>query len=493
MHRRLANARKMWDCGAPVLDQRKVTYEIADRAQAISHGGVSAVHQVAVASGLVEAIDARIRVLKFHRPYHESDHVLNIALNALCGARCLEDLELRRNDEAFLNALGVAAIPDPTTAGDFCRRFGECDIQSLMDVINEVRLGVWARSDLDVTSSTAIIDVDGTTVPTGGECKEGIGLSHKGVWGYGPLLVSLANTAEPLFISNRGANEVSHAGAADYIDRAVTLCRRAGFRGVRVRGDTDFSQTTHLDRWHDDGVRFVFGYDAIACLKDRASLLRGQEYRRLMRLAKWVFDQPQRARQPRHKEAVVKRKGYKNIRLRSEDVAEFEYQPTACRRAYRMVVLRKNITVDHPRQGKLFDDTRYFFYISNDDSLTKEEIVCEANQRCNQENLIAQLKGGVRALHAPVNTFNANWAYMVMCSLAWTLKAWMALSLPVKGRWSHRWRQDQQRWLRMDFRTFVNRVIAVPAQVIRSGRRRILRLLAWRPELTVFFRLLDAY
>jgi len=470
-----------------VFDGGKVTYEMSGRSQAITHGGIGACHQIAVKSGLVEGINQAIQLLKIHKPYWESDHVLNIAYNALCGGRCLDDLELRRNDEAFLNALDVEAIPDPTTAGDFCRRFGESEIQSLMDAINEVRLGVWAQSSLD--KSMAIIDVDGTTVPTGGECKEGIGLSYKGVWGYGPLVVSLANTAEPLFLANRGANEVSHAGAAGYIDRAIALCRRGGFQNVRVRGDTDFSQTAHLDRWHDDGVRFIYGYDAFEGLKNRASNLQDSEYRQLTRMAQRAFETKERARQPRHKEAVVKRKGYKNIRLRSEDVAEFPYQPGKCSRAYRMVVVRKNLTIDHPRQGKLFDDVRYFFYISNDDDLSKEEVVLEANQRCNQENLIAQLKGDVRALHAPVNTFNANWAYMVMCSLAWTLKAWMALSLPVKGRWAQRWHEDQQRWLRMDFRTFVNSVIAVPAQVIRSGRRRILRLLAWRPELRVFFRL----
>ncbi len=79
-----------------------------------------------------------------------------------------------------------------------------------------------------------------------------------------------------------------------------------------------------------------------------------------------------------------------------------------------------------------------------------------------------------------------------MSSLAWTLKAWMALSLPVAGRWAERHRADRDRWLKMDFRNFVQAVIAVPAQVLRSGRRRIVRFLAWRPELPVFFRLLDA-
>jgi len=305
-------------------------------------------------------------------------------------------------------------------------------------------------------------------------------------------LISLANTAEPLFIVNRSGNRPSYEGAATYLDKAIALCRRGGFEDILLRGDTDFSQTEHLDRWDGDGVRFVFGYDAIKNLKGLADGLAPKEYKRLIRQANRAFEEGKsRARQPRVKEEVVRRKGYKNIRLRSEDVAEFDYSPGKCKKTYRMVVLRKNLTVERGAQA-LFDDIRYFFFITNDQKLTPAQIVSESNHRCNQENLIEQLKNGVRALHAPVNTLNANWAYMVMAALSWNIKAWMALTLPITPRWKDKHGAERDAWLRMDFRTFREAVINVPVQIIRSGRRLIWRLLAWRPQLHVLFRLLDA-
>ena len=97
--------------------------------------------------------------------------------------------------------------------------------------------------------------------------------------------------------------------------------------------------------------------------------------------------------------------------------------------------MRKNLSVEKGEKV-LFDDVRYFFYITNDRARSASEVVFCANDRCDQENLIAQLSGGVRALAAPVDTLTSNWAYMVMASLAWTLKAWFALSLPETGRWA---------------------------------------------------------
>ena len=157
---------------------------------------------------------------------------------------------------------------------------------------------------------------------------------------------------------------------------------------------------------------------------------------------------------------------------------------------YRMIVLRKNLSVERG-EDVLFDDVRYFFYLTNSAAHAPADVVKEANERCNQENLIAQLKGGVRALHAPVNTLNANWAYMVMASLAWTLKAWMALSLPTVPRWRSKHVAERARWLAMEFRTFVNAVLTIPAQIVRTGRQLVVRVLAWRPELPVLLRLAD--
>lgn len=491
--RRLLRARKRRDSGRPVLPGTTVTYEMSDRFMAMPHGGLAAVHQLVVGSGLVERLNEKLQLLKVHRPYHESDHVLNIAYNVMCGGRTLEDIELRRNDEVFLDALGVEAIPDPTTAGDFCRRFDPEDIAALMAAINETRLEVWARHGSLFEGQRARIDADGSLVGTTGECKEGMALSYKGVWGYHPLIVSLANTGEPLFIVNRSGNQHSHSGAAAYLDEAIALVRQGGANDILLRGDTDFSQTQHLDRWDADGVHFIFGYDAMKNMKARAESLGAGEYDELVRRAKRAFvdEEKRRARPGRVKEEFVRSKGYKNIVLRSEDVAEFDYRPRACERDYRVVVLRKNLSVERGDTA-LFDDVRYYFYITNDRALSRAEVVFESNDRCNQENLIEQLKNGVRALHAPVNTLNANWAYMVMAALAWTLKAWMALSLPITPRWRSKHEAERQAWLRMDFRTFRKAVIDVPVQILTSGRRRIWRLLAWRPQLPVLFRLLDA-
>lgn len=470
-------------------------YELAERTQATAHGGIGVAHRVAVTSGLVAAIDEHVHVLKIHRPYHESDHVLNVALNALCGGRTLDDIELRRNDEASLDALGAASIPDPTTAGDFCRRFEESDIQALLDAVNEARLTVWGQQGTEFTEQTAMLDADGTLVPTTGERKQGMDLSYKGVWGYHPLVVSLANTGEPLFIANRSGNRPSAEGSSHYFDQAIALCRRGGFEDILLRGDTDFSLTKHFDRWDkEDGVRFIFGYDANPTLKayaEEEQALHEDGYRELVRRAEQAFaPRKRRAPQPRVKEQIVRERGYENIRLKSEDVAEFVYRPVKCKREYRFVVLRKNLSVERGEQV-LFDDVRYFFFVTNDPKMTPEDVVRNANQRCNQENLISQLKSGVRALHAPVNTLNANWAYMVMASVAWTLKAWMALLLPVAPRWKDKHDAERETWLRMEFRSFVNAVINIPAQVVRTGRRLLMRLLAWRPQLRVLFRLLD--
>jgi len=249
IERRLENAAPSADAGRPVLGSRRPHYEMAERTRAMSLGGIAAAHQVVVQSGLIEGIDAGLEVLKLHRPYHESDHVLNVAYNALCGGQTLDDIELRRNDEAYLDALGAIAIPDPTTAGDFCRRFEGLHVELLMDIINEARLKIWEQQGPEFVQATARIDADGSLVPTTGECKEGMAMSYKGLWGYHPLLVSFANTREPLFIVNRSGNRPSSDGAAHYLDKAVALCRNAGFVDILLRGDTDFSQTEHLDRW----------------------------------------------------------------------------------------------------------------------------------------------------------------------------------------------------------------------------------------------------
>lgn len=472
-----------------MLCASNIEYECSDRSRGLCSGGIGAMHGLVVKIGLAEAIDRHLRVLKVHLPYHESDHVLNIAYNALCGGTCLEAIELRRNDEVFLDALGAQRIPDPTTAGDFCRRFAQEDIESLQKAYNEVRLQTWSLQP-ESFFEEAVIDVDGTIVSTTGECKEGADFAYDGTWGYQVQLVSLANTGEPLFLICRGGNRPSEEGVAEYLDKAIALCRRAGFRKITLRGDTAFSQTRYLDGWHRAGIGFVFGYDARANLQEIAEDLPKSRWSRLRRAKKHTVKTEPRQRPENVKERVVAEREYKNIKLKSERVAEFQYSPLLCEESYWMVVLNKNLSVEKG-EAVLFDDIQRFFYITNRQDLSASEVVFEANQRCNQENLIEQLKNGVRALKTPVGDLLSNWAYMVMAVLAWNLKAWFALVLPETGRWQEKYREEKSTVLRMNFSTFLNFFMLVPVQVIKTGRRIVFRLLAWNPCQHIFVRAVE--
>jgi hypothetical protein len=474
------------------MSSKGLVYEMSERTRAIPYGGIGAMLRLAEKSGLVGRLNAGLGVVQRPRPYRDSDHILNIAFNLLCGGRVLEDIELRRNDLVFLDAVGARTIPDPTTAGDYCRRFDTESICELQYILNEVRLDIWRRQPAEFFEQTARIDADGSLVPTDGECKEGMDVSYKGVWGYHPLVVSLANTGEPLWLFNRSGNRPSHEGAHILFDESIELCKRAGFADILLRGDTDFSLTGHLDRWDAEGVRFVFGYDARKNLVREAQAIEEPDYVELVRRADEVFeDKKRRAKPPRVKDRIIRERGFLNLTTWSEDLAEFDYQPTFAAKSYRIVVLRKTI-LEEKGQQCLGTRERYFFFITNDRELSAAEVVRESNDRCNQERLVEQLKSGVRALHAPLNTLRANWAYMVIAALAWSLKAWFALTLPVRGRTRKRDLAERNRILAMEFRTFVQHFMLLPAQILRSGRRLVFRLLAWRPQLDVFLRLVEA-
>jgi len=481
---------KQWpDQPKPMFAARNIQYEIADRAQGIACGGIGAMHLLARRVGLIDAIDEHLHLLKQHKPYHESDHVLNIAYNLLAGGTRIEHLELRRNDEAYTKALGAERIPDPTTAGDFCRRFWDLDVLRLQQIFNLVRQRVWKQQP-DGFFDHAVLDADGTIAPTLGEYKAGMDIAYNGQWGYHPLVVSLANTGEPLYLLNRSGNRPSHEGAATLLDMGIAQCRAAGFRKITLRGDTDFSQTESLDGWQEDGVRFIFGIDAHAKLVAEMEKLPENAWKPRARPVKHPVKTTPRWKPENVKERIVVEREFENQRLESEEVAEFAYRPAACKHTYRIVVVRKKIRVTKGQQF-LFNKEVPFFYITNDWETQAAGIVCEANQRCNQENLVAQLKGGVRALEMPLDNLVSNWAYLVMASLAWSLKAWSALLLPDGGPAAATRRQEKQRLLRMDFKTFLGAWMQMPCQIVRAGRRLIYRLLSWNPWQPAFFRLLD--
>ncbi len=467
---------KNWeDQPRPMLKASNIVYEMAERAQGMSCGGIGAMHVMVQRLGLVEDLDRNLELLKVHLPYHESDHVLNIAYNIVAGGERLEDIELRRQDEVFLNGLGAERIPDPTTAGDFTRRFSEPDITALQECLNRARLKVW-KVQPEGFLKEAFIDVDGTIAGTCGECKQGIGLSYKGIWGYGPLLVTLANTKEVLYLVNRPANAASHSGSVEWIDRAVALVMQVA-GSVTIRGDTDFTNTAHLDGWDQEGLKFILGIDAHEKLVKIADELAPGAWKPLERLPKYEILTEPRRKAFRYKEQIVIQKAFENKVLVAENVAEIEYQPLKCRQKYRVVIVRKNISVQKGEKV-LFDEIRYLFYITNRrDKAAK--IVGLANGRCDQENVIEQLKNGVNAMRMPVDDLLSNWAYMVMAALAWNLKAWYGMLTPNRER--------GLQLVKMEFRRFLHAIILLPCQIVRTARRVTYRMLGYNSWLKDFF------
>ncbi len=474
----------------PVLTARNIQYETATKTKAIPCGGIGAIHLLVRKLGLAEAIDQRLHLLKFHLPYHESDHVLNFAYNALCNGTCLDDIELRRNDVVFLDALGADRIPDPTTAGDFCRRFTPDDVETLQDIFDQTRLKVWQQQPSDFFGE-AVLDVDGTLVATGAGGKQGVDIAYDGTWGYHPLIISLANTGEVLSIVNRPGNRPSHDGAAEQLDLAILLCRQAGFRRIYLRGDTDFTQTKQLDAWDAEGVLLLFGIDAMPNLKALAEDRPASDWSELQRPPQYTAKGKPRARPEKVKDRIVRERGYQTLTRIAEHVAVVDYQPTACQRSYRLVLVRQTIAVEKG-QTRLFDEIRYRFYLTNDRKAAPRVLVFKANDRCDQENLIAQLKGGVHSLRAAVDNLVSNWAYMVMTALAWNLKAWFALSVPEHPRHKEAHRTQKRSLLRMEFKRFVNAIIGMPSQIVRGGRRLVYRLLSWNEWQGVFLRTVHA-
>jgi hypothetical protein len=284
-----------------------------------------------------------------------------------------------------------------------------------------------------------------------------------------------------LYLVNRSGNSTSHQGAVAWIDRAVALVRRS-FERVCLRGDTDFALTTQFDRWSAEGVRFAFGMDAMQNLVKRAESLDHRCWRVLKRRDKRTVRSRRRKRPANIKEQIVVERGYRNIKLEQEHVAEFSYQPSKCKNSYRVIVLRKNLSVEKG-QLRLWKDIRYFFYITNIPELSPAAVISLCNDRCNQENLIEQLKNGLNAMRMPVNDLVSNWSYMVMASLAWTLKAWFALLVRHQDR--------RTELLRMEFRRFLNAIIRLPAQIITAGRRIIYRIPGYNDWVQTFLKTFD--
>ena len=312
----------------PVFCQRQVRLERQGRGEITMYGGLSLAHELVMELSLDRDLNSSLSLLRRHLPYFESDHVLTHVYNLYVGGGCIEDIGHFQHSEAIKHLVGGCRIPDPTTAGDFLRRFKRSDLKTLQTVIDDGRERVW-RQLPKKRRATATIDVDSTIKEVYGECKEGADFSYTGKWSYHPLLITLSETNEPLRTINRPGNSGSADGAAEALRELLPRVNRH-FGQVLVRGDSQFSTRPMIAACREHEVMFAFVTPAYKTLIERAESLprtawkpfstdRQQEPDRL-RATKST-----RRKRTRHRRRKARRRGYKNLSTAREWVAEFDY------------------------------------------------------------------------------------------------------------------------------------------------------------------------
>lgn len=458
----------------PVLRTPKLHTEVDARSEVTAYGGLLLASEFARRFNIARIINTHVHVLKQHKPYHESDHVLALAMSLFVGGTCIEDLGNLQNSEAVRRLLGACRLPDPTTAGDFLRRFNERSLADLRHAVDAIESRIWKalvrRGKKPRKQTWGLIDLDGHLKEVYGTRKQGADFSHKGKWSYHPLLVSLAGTGECLAVRNRPGNVRSSDGVADVL-REVLPRTRQRFRNLLVRGDSDFDRQDLRDACTAHGAYFAFVAREYKNRRGIAQSIPEQQWKpfrtraqrqRAERAAQPTYRRRKRRRNRRRKRA--RERGYKNLRLIKQWVAEVSLPGRGWNEATRLVIRRQ--LIEHSQgQQHLFMAYRYRYVMTNLPlSVTASEVIDLTYERCDQENLIEQMGSGLAAWRMPTAERDANAAWLEIARLAWNLAKWVAqLALPEEVvRWE--WKRFRQAW------------VYVAAQVITRSRQVWIRL-----------------
>lgn len=433
------------------------------RGKTTAYGGLALAHKLVSNLGLAGAINSELRLLKLHRPYHESDHILTHAYNVFVGGDCIEDIASLQNSEAFRTLVGACRVPDPTTAGDFLRRFTTHDLAVVDGVLDEVRSRVWGRLAKG-QRRLATVDLDSTIKPVYGECKMGAAFSYKKSWSYHPLLISLAETDEPLRLINRPGNAASAEGVEEALDPVLGRLKES-FKKVLVRGDSAFYRSELIALCEKHGVDFAIVMKAAAGLQAAAAALPEARWEPFVsRQEESRRDESVRCRRRRLRVRRLKarRRGYRTLSTRSEWVAEMRYRPTGLMSDFRVVIKRQLIREEG--QAEMFERYEYRFLITSLEDRPIADVVRVAYGRCAQENTIEQLKNGIAAMRMPTGELVANGAFMTAALLAWSLKSWLTLlALPAEA-------------IRWEWKRFRQSFVHVAAKIITQARQVVVRL-----------------
>jgi hypothetical protein len=444
--------------------------EADTRGEMTHYGGLVLAQQFVRRLGVAQRLDQHLRLFKRHAPYYESDHVLALAYTLYADGTCLEDQGALQASEAVRRLVGACRIPDPTTAGDFLRRFkSAAEVEQLSAVIDEVQEEAWSKLPPRVRRrraqhELALVDLDGHIKPLYGEHKEGADFSYDGRWSYQPLVVSLAGSSECLRVVNQPGSARSSDAAAEAL-RAVLPRVQRHFRNALVRGDTDFDRADVFQEVIDAQAYFAIGgrvYPNRAALAQALPESAWQPFIPRARHA-WSSAPVRRGRTPNWRKHKAAQRGFRNLRTIRQWIAELSYQPAGLQHPCRMIVRR--ILIEEEKQGALFESFRYRLILTNlPRSYTPHEIVDLAYQRCDQENVIEQFGAGIAGWRMPVAEFMGNWAWLQIARLAWNLGKWIAqLALPA----------EMVRW---EWKRFRRHFVYIAAKVLKKGRRSIVQL-----------------
>jgi len=337
----------------PVFANRQVRLRLAQRGEVTPYGGLALAHDLVMRLELDKDLNRSLPLLKLHLPYHESDHLLTHVYNLFVGGGCIEDVTNLQHSEAFKHLLGACRIPDPTTAGDFLRRFHEPHLAAFQGVIDRAREKVWRKVPRS-RRKVATIDMDSTVKPVYGECKQGADFSYNGQWSYHPLLLTLAETNEPLRTINRPGNTASADGAAEALHEVLPLVGRH-FEQTYVRGDSKFYQHANIAECERYGAHFAFVMDGYANLHEMADSLPPSAWKPFSahspeRVAQRAADKKWRRKRKRLRAKTARERNYTQLATTGQWVAQFDYTiprsgKEVAGRTYRVAVKRQQVDV----------------------------------------------------------------------------------------------------------------------------------------------------
>ncbi len=422
------------------------------------YGGLALAASLVRSLGIARDLDNELSLLSAHRPFHESDHVLTHVYNLYAGGTCIEDIADLQTSEPVRRILGADRIPDPTTAGDFLRRFDDDALRSLDRAIDHAQEKVWKRRYGKKKAARAIIDLDSCVRPVYGDQKEGTDFTYKGSFGYHPLVISMAETMECLRLINRSGNEGSATGSETYLRELFPMLGRR-FKQVIVRGDSAFAKQAIFDACEEAGHHFAVVSPQqrnFVSLFEALPGARWKPYRQREQTSEPKGKRRKRGPNCRRERVLTRNK--RNLQLEKQWIAEISYQPDRSEQRYRLIARYQEI--EEHEQGEFFTLTRFRFILSNlPASVSAEEVMDLTYQRCDQENLIEQLQNGVAALRMPTGGLRSNAAFMTCARLAHNLKPWLAqLALP----------KETMRW---EWKRFRRSFVYCAARVVHTARQ----------------------